>query len=241
MTLKTPESLASRRPQSSDHQSSSEFPIEGSSASSIEGTSAAAIEGSPSVVFGAEEPEPELALADTLPGGELSTEQNEPVSPILSAVADAKRPRTSGSVKPPAAPRERPPEPDPEKVRLVAEINAVWRRLEDEEDKRQRLGEEVEELHLVLSEEQRARSVAARDKRAAEEKEEEARREVSAVKAEVEALEHRVVELQGELAAQRRQLMAKGAATASGLFGIAFVVGKAIQKSTSRHRGGLFH
>ena len=56
---------------------------------------------------------------------------------------------------------------DPEKVRLVAEVNAVWRQLEEEEDSRRRLGEELEELQLAVVEEQRARSVAAEREAAA--------------------------------------------------------------------------
>src|SRR5690348_11734695 len=71
---------------------------------------------------------------------------------------------------------------DPEKVRLVAEVNAVWRQLEEEEDKRRRLGEEIEELHLAFMEEQRARSAAAKDKRAAEAREAAALRELYATR-----------------------------------------------------------
>ncbi|HVJ22062.1 MAG TPA: hypothetical protein VM686_41940 [Polyangiaceae bacterium] len=117
---------------------------------------------------------------------------------------------------------------DPEKVRLVAEVNAVWRQLEEEEDKRRQLGEELDELHLEVEEDQRALAAAAKDKRAAEAREAEALRELSAARNERAQLQ-----LGLEAALERLQLtrrrIACGAATAGGLFGVALCVRQALR------------
>ncbi len=122
---------------------------------------------------------------------------------------------------------------DPEKVRLVAEVNAVWRQLEEEEDKRQRLGEEIEELHLAFVEEQRARSAASREKRAAQQREAAALRELDAARDERAQLQRGLEAALERLRAQRRRLIARGAATgaatAGGLFGVVLFVRGALR------------
>ena len=111
---------------------------------------------------------------------------------------------------------------DPEKVRLVAEVNAVWRQLEEEEDSRRRLGEELEELQLAVVEEQRARSVAA-------EREAAALRELHTVRDERARLQEGLETALLRLRAQRKRIIASGAATAGGLFGVALFVRQALR------------
>lgn len=164
------------------------------------------------------------ALADTLPGTKPQQRKAE------TAGANGQRSRKARG----RAFHDE--QSDPEKVRLVAEVNAVWRRLEEEEDKRQRLGEEVEELHLALAEEQRARSSAAREKRAAEQREAAAVRELYQLKSERDQLRSRLQEELDRAGVRRKQLFARGAATAGGLFGLALVVRKALGRSASRPR-----
>lgn len=117
---------------------------------------------------------------------------------------------------------------DPEKVRLVAEINAVWKRLEAVEDKRLRLREEVDELRLSLSEEQRARSTATRELRQAEEREARALGEVEDLKETCSSLRDELDRAKQRLVVQRWEFLAKGAAAASGILGVAAVLTRAL-------------
>ncbi len=117
---------------------------------------------------------------------------------------------------------------DPEKVRLVAEINAVWKRLEAVEDKRLRLREEVDELRLSLSEEQRARSTATRELRQAEEREAVAQREIEALKNTCAGLRDELAGAKQRLVVQRWEFLAKGAAAASGVLGVAAIMTRAL-------------
>ncbi len=233
MTFKHPDQRAGTRRRT-------EFPLEGSGASAIEGPQVATIEGNGATIEGTAttSAEIDLALADTLPSSHVA-QPREPETPGAST-AKPTRAKASGNSR-----ARRPNEAankgtshnehaDPEKVRLVAEINAVWRRLEEEEEKRTRLVEEVDELHASLAEEQRARSAAAREKRTAELREASSTRAMRKLQSERAGLEHELAELRGELTTQRRQGLARGAATASGLFGIAFVVGQALRRN---HRG----
>jgi hypothetical protein len=107
---------------------------------------------------------------------------------------------------------------DPEKVRLVAEVNAVWRQLAEEENERQRLGEEIEELHLAFMEEQRA----------AEQREAAALRELDASRDERAQLQRGLETALERLAAERKRLITRGAA-ACGLFGVALFVRQALR------------
>ncbi|HEV8244459.1 MAG TPA: hypothetical protein VGP93_01695 [Polyangiaceae bacterium] len=129
----------------------------------------------------------DLGLADTWPGVRVS--------------ASKRRSRQISDLVPRRETHDQ--DSDPEKVRLVAEINTVWRQLEEEEDKHQRLGEEIDELHLSLSEEQLARSAAAREKRAAEQREAAAERDLRKLKSERDAMAAQIKELQNQLNARR--------------------------------------
>jgi chromosome segregation ATPase len=117
---------------------------------------------------------------------------------------------------------------DPEKVRLVAEVNAVWRRLEEEEEKRRVLGEEIEELHLAFMEEQQARSEAAQ-------REASALHELHAVRDERAALQRGLDAALERLRARRKRVIARSAA-AGGLFGIAIVLHQALRGRVPRVR-----
>ncbi len=250
MTLKPPDLLAENSGHA-DHGNShhwngsargTEFPIEGNTASAIEGNNASPIEGTSAMIEGADTSSGEsldLALADTWPGVKIVASDRKPESPEAPG---AKAPRARGTGTPrtrrtsDVVPRgtTHNEHTDPEKVRLVAEVNAVWRRLEDEEEKRTRLAEEVDELHSTLAEEQRARSAAAREKRAAELREAATLREARKEKSERAKLEHELAEMRSQLSAQRPKLVAGGAATAGGLLGLALVVRRALRKN---HRG----
>ena len=120
---------------------------------------------------------------------------------------------------------------DPEKVRLVAEVNAVWRQLEEEEEQRRRLGEEIEELNLAMLEEQRAHSAAALEKRAAEQREAAALRELHVARDERARLQRGLEAALERLREQRKRFLTRGAATAGGLFGIALCVRRALRGS----------
>jgi len=118
---------------------------------------------------------------------------------------------------------------DPEKVRLVAEVNAVWRQLEEEEDRRRRLGEEIEELHLAFMEEQRALSELSREKQEAEERAAAARRELDQSRNERAQLQQGLEAALERLRAQRKRILARGVAAAGGLFGLVFFVRQALR------------
>lgn len=124
--------------------------------------------------------------------------------------------------------RERSERADPEKVRLVAEINAVWKRLEAVEDKRLRLREEVDELRLSLSEEQRARSTATRELRQAEERAARALRDLEEMTETCEALRSELESAKQRLIVQRWEFLAKGAAAASGVLGVAAILTRSL-------------
>jgi DNA repair exonuclease SbcCD ATPase subunit len=124
--------------------------------------------------------------------------------------------------------RERSERSDPEKVRLVAEINAVWKRLEAVEDKRLRLREEVDELRLSLSEEQRARSTATRELRQAEERAARALRDLEEMTETCEALRSELESAKQRLIVQRWEFLAKGAAAASGVLGVAAILTRSL-------------
>jgi hypothetical protein len=150
----------------------------------------------------------------SLSGSDLEARREEGPNDELEFEQDRNNPRSDA--------------PDPEKIRLVAEINAVWKRLEALEQKRVRLREEVDELHLALSEEQRARSTAARGQRTAEEREASAIRALGAERAKLDALSAELAATRQQLAVQRWESLAKGAAAASGVLGAAVVLTRAV-------------
>lgn len=146
--------------------------------------------------------------------------------------------RKAGIVKPNSARAAAEPHSersDPEKVRLVAEINAVWKRLEEVEDKRVRLREEVDELHLALGEEQRARSGAARALRGAEEREAGLSRDLRKERESNERLMRELLAIRHRLQVQRWEFLAKGATLGSATFGLAMLLSRALAS-----KGGWF-
>lgn len=209
---------------------SSELPIDGP-AIPIDGTLTTSLEGGPGT---------SLAGSDTmLRLAKDSPQAPDPVEPPLSRPANSNRPvpqTLNGDGRPDdnrqgngrAARRARFDPSDPEKVRLVAEINAVWKRLEAVEDKRLRLREEVDELRLSLSEEQRARSTATRELRQAEEREAKALDDIQDLKRTCARLERELESARQSLLVQRWEFLAKGAAAASGVLGVAAILTRAL-------------
>jgi hypothetical protein len=230
MTLKTHEELVVGDPPSRDGSmhspGRSEFAIEGTG-TPLEGSMAASIDGGST---------PSLAGPDSSQRFADDSNQNPPraherVDAGISLPANSNRfspvrARLDGGE--PARRELGSERGDPEKVRLVAEINAVWKRLEAIEDKRLRLREEVDELRLSLSEEQRARSTATRELRLAEEREARAVGEVEDLKESCEALRGELEHAKQSLVVQRWEFLAKGAAAASGILGVAAILTRAL-------------
>ena len=204
----------------------SDFAIEGNG-TPLEGSMARSIDGGDG---------PSLAEPDASPRFEDDSNHDPPrsherVETGLSLPANSNRVSPSRKRLNGGEPVEREPRDergDPEKVRLVAEINAVWKRLEAVEDKRLRLREEVDELRLSLSEEQRARSTATRELRQAEEREARALGELEDLKETCNALRGEVETAKQRLVVQRWEFLAKGAAAASGILGVAAILTRAI-------------
>jgi hypothetical protein len=238
MTLKTHEELVVGDPsQGADSMHSpgrSEFAIEGTG-TPLEGSMAQSIDGGAS---------PSLAGPDASQHCDEDSNQHPPRAqervetgislPANSNQGPSRRARLNGGEP---SPRElRSERGDPEKVRLVAEINAVWKRLEAIEDKRLRLREEVDELRLSLSEEQRARSTATRELRHAEEREALALRELETLKETCEGLRGELAGAKQRLVVQRWEFLAKGAAAASGILGVAAIMTRALVGRASAFR-----
>lgn len=147
-----------------------------------------------------------------------------------------------------------------ENGRLTEELAAAQLKLKQLGDEQQKLTQQNEESRLSLDRERRSRSAAESEKRAAELHEAELARQVGTLKAErstlmvdLDATRRQVTVVQAAYAKaveaanrnyavakdlEQRLSTAKGVATATGLFGLAMLVGNALSDDPPTPRGG---